>query len=540
MSPLVATLVLVLTGAVLLGLLPFASHRSWLLLARRRGLEERAAAESREPLGPEELPRVTVQLPVYDERHVVERLIDAACSLDYPRELLEIQLLDDSDDETTRLAAERCRRWQARGVEIHHIRRPAREGFKAGALAHGAARARGTFFLVLDADFVPTPDLVLRLLPAFRDPEVGMVQARWDHLNRGESWLTRAQAFLLDGHFFYEQGGRYAAGRFFNFNGTAGMWRRSCLEEAGGWQSDTLTEDLDLSYRAQMAGWRFVYLDDVGVPAELPSTPAALETQQRRWAQGGIQTARKILPDLLAGDHRLPVKLEAVVHLCGHLAHPLTVLLALLLLPSAVARRSLGLDAWLVLDLAVFMAATVPFLCFYGAAGRRRGMEWRRIVPGVARTLALGIGLSVPVSRAVLRGLRRRHDPFERTPKRGALARSTYERPGSDLLLRLGLALLMAAYGVGAAVLGYWASLPFIGLFLAGFGLLAVEGLQVSSGARFGQYAGGAAATGGEALPHQESQDRQPEKPPEPGRLRPDPGGLVGVQAEVAEECEAA
>jgi len=540
MSPLVATLVLVVTGAVLLGLLPFATHRSWLLLARWRGLEARVAAEAREALDPEELPRVTVQLPVYDERHVVERLIDAACSLDYPRELLEIQLLDDSDDETTRLAAERCRHWQARGVDIHHIRRPRREGFKAGALAHGAARARGTFFLVLDADFVPGPDLVRRLLPAFRDPEVGMVQARWDHLNREESWLTRAQAFLLDGHFYYEQGGRYASGRFFNFNGTAGMWRRACLDEAGGWQSDTLTEDLDLSYRAQMAGWRFVYLDDVGVPAELPSTPAALETQQRRWAQGGIETARKILPDLLTAHHRLPVKLEAVVHLCGHLAHPLTVLLALLLLPSAVARRSLGLDAWLALDLAVFTAATVPFLCFYAAAGRRRGMGWRRIVPGVARTLALGIGLSVPVSRAVLRGLRSRHDPFERTPKRGAVARSTYERPGSDLLLRLGLAFLMGTYALGAAMLGYWASLPFIGLFLAGFGLLAVEGLRGSSGPGLMRHRGGAAALGDEDLPYQERQDRQPEKPTEPGRLRPDPGGLVGVQAEVAEECEAA
>ena len=249
-----------------------------------------------------------------------------------------------------------------------------------------------------------------------------MVQARWDHLNADESWLTEAQSFLLDGHFAFEQGGRYRGGRFFNFNGTAGMWRLSCLEEVGGWQSDTLTEDLDLSYRAQMSGWRFAYLDDVGVPAEIPSTVGALEVQQRRWAQGGVQTAKKVLPRLLRSRFRVAVKIEAAVHLLGHLAHPLTWALAILLFPSAVARRSLGLERFLGVDVLLFAAATIPFVIFYWKAAARRGRPVRGRLTGVLRTLALGIGLSVPVSRAVLRGLRSCRDPFIRTPeaRRGA------------------------------------------------------------------------------------------------------------------------
>ena len=526
-----ALAVLVGTGVVLALLLPFAAHRSYLLwVARTRSAPE----PRREWKGP--LPRVTVQLPIYNERHVVERLVDAACRIDYPRSLLQIQVLDDSTDDTSLRAERRIRRWRKRGVRIEHVLRGSREGYKAGALAHGMERADGEFLLVLDADFVPPPDVLHRLLPPFADPGVGMVQARWDHLNEEESWLTRAQALLLDGHFFFEQGGRYAAGRFFNFNGTAGLWRRRCVEEAGGWEFDTLTEDLDLSYRAQMAGWRFVFLEDVGVPAEVPGSVGALEVQQRRWAQGGIQTARKVLPRLLRGPWPWPVKLEAIVHLCGHLAHPLTLLLGLLLLPSALARRALGFEELLSLDVAVFAAATLPFLAFYAAAGRRRDRPWRRLIPDVIRTLALGVGLSAPVSRAVLRGFVGRRDPFLRTPKRGGGSRenagASYpgrSRPG-DTALKLALAGAMAVATAVSLAAGFYASLPFLLLFGGGWLALGVSGLRP----------GVCAPRGPGSLDQEPGEGRDPDGQAEPGGLGPDAGLQKAGEAPVAEEYEAA
>lgn len=534
MSQPLAIAVLVATGGVLVLLMPFALHRGYLLwLARNR--PERGLPDAWK--GP--LPAVTVQLPVYNEREVVERLVNAACRLDYPREKLEIQLLDDSTDDTTSRAARAVERWRDRGVRIRHLRRDGRRGYKAGALAHGLSRATGDFILILDADFVPPPDLVRRLLPPFEETAIGMVQGRWDHLNGDQSWLTRAQALLLDGHFFFEQGGRWAAGRFFNFNGTAGMWRRTCLEDAGGWEADTLTEDLDLSYRAQMKGWRFAFLEDVGVPAEVPARAGALEVQQKRWAQGGIQTARKILPKLLRGPWPLPVKLEAVVHLCGHLAYPLTLVLALLLLPSAVARRSLGLEEFLVLDLVVFGLATVPFVVFYGAAGRKRSRPWRRLIPDVVRTLAVGIGLSAPVSRAVLRGLRGVHDPFVRTPKEGArqgsgrTSGSDRRYPGAsgvgDSVLKLAVGGIMTAYAVAAVDQGMFASIPFLLLFGSGYLALGLAGLPY--GAR------GEEAHSLEAHPEKGG---RPDHEPKPDRLRPDSRILEGAETPITEEYEAA
>ena len=523
MTSVLAYAVLVLTGGVLLFLLPFASHRTYLLWLAHRGPGREGPAPERGPWPAAELPRVTIQLPVYNEAAVVERLVDAACAVDYPARLLEVQVLDDSTDHTSEVARRRVEAWRRRGVRVEHIRRPTREGYKAGALAHGLREATGEFILVLDADFVAPADLVRRLLPPFRDPGVGMVQARWDHLNQERSWLTRAQGLFLDGHFFFEQGGRHAAGRFFNFNGTAGMWRRSCLEEAGGWEADTLTEDLDLSYRAQMAGWRFAWLEDVGVPAEVPGGVGALEVQQRRWAQGGIQTARKILPDLLRGPWPSRLKLEAVVHLCGHLAHPLTLLLGLLLFPAAVARRALGLDYLLWLDLPLFLAATGSFVLFYGAAGRRRARPWRVVVPGVVRTLSLGIGLSAPVSRAVLRGLTGARDGFVRTPKRGGARRSAY--PGgsapADTAVKLGLAAVLLVY-LGLAVGGgYWAQIPFILLFASGYLWLGLP--DVAGRVRRHRDVPTDGADG------EEREDGEPEDEPTPQGLRPDAGVLVGV-----------
>ena len=421
----VAVAILIATGLVLACLVPFGLHRLWLMRLWGRG---DVARHRGHPAPPDVAPFVTVQLPVFDEPRVVERLIRAAAALDYPRDRFEVQVLDDSGDDAFELAAAAARRAASDGTVIHHIRRRARDGYKAGALAHGLERARGEFLVILDADFIPPPDLIQRLLPDFSDQSVGMVQARWGHLNRDESRLTRAQSVFLDAHFTWEQGGRFRGGRFFNFNGTAGMWRRSCLEEAGGWSSETLTEDLDLSYRAQMAGWQFVYRDEVEVPAELPPTVPAFQIQQGRWAQGGVQTARKILPRLLRSRWPVSIKIEAVAHLLGHLAHPLTLLLGLLLFPSAIARRTLGFERLLFLDLFLFAGATAPFLLFYGRAARLAGRRWRDVVPDTVGALAVGIGLSVSVTRSVLRGLVGSVDPFERTPKWGG-ARPTATVP---------------------------------------------------------------------------------------------------------------
>ncbi len=551
MSEALAVGILLATAAVLALLLPLALHRLHLLR-----MAARPAPPPAPPVARGELPRVTVQIPIYNERRVVERVIDAACSLRYPRRLLDVQVLDDSDDGTSSVAARAVGRWRRRGVDVRHLRRGSRIGFKAGALRHGLGSARGEYLLVLDADFVPDPDLVHRLLPPFGDPEVGMVQARWDHLNETENALTRAQALLLDGHFFVEQAGRYRAGVFLNFNGTAGIWRRRCLEDAGGWQDDTLTEDLDLSYRAQMRGWRMVFLEEVGVGAELPSTAGALRIQQRRWAQGGVQTARKLLPTLLRGPWTLGVKREAAVHLLAHLAHPLTVLLGLLLLPSAVARRALGLDSLLFLDVGLFGAVALPFGLFYARAARARKRPWRRVFPDVVRTLALGIGLSAPVSRAVLRGLGGRPDPFERTPKTGSVdgAGGAAEIvPGAalpagsaDAFLTVGLGTVLLGSVLTAASLGFWASLPFLLLFSGGY--LGLGGRQVRetwaavSGAGSPLVVGEPPSGAGEshAFPDEERQHRRPEEESSPERLRPGSGAEIRSEPDVPERGEAA
>jgi cellulose synthase/poly-beta-1,6-N-acetylglucosamine synthase-like glycosyltransferase len=530
MSELVAVLVLALTAGVFAVLIPFASHRTHLLLLSRRSKDE-----IRDPWAEDALPTVTVQLPMYNEQAVAARAIDAACSLDYPTGLLEVQVLDDSDDRTARIVERRVARWRARGIDIRHVRREGRTGFKAGALAHGTAHARGEFLLVLDADFLPAPSLVHELLAPMQDAGVGMVQAAWGHLNREAGWLTEAQSYLLDGHFLFEQGGRYRGGRFFNFNGTAGLWRRSCVDDAGGWRFDTLTEDLDLSYRAQMAGWRFAYLDDVIVPAEIPDTVTALEVQQRRWAQGGVQTGRKLLPALLRGPFPWGVKIEGVIHLLGHLAHPLTWALALLLFPSAVARRVLGLEHLLGLDLVLFGAATVPFLVFYWMAGEIRGRARRGRLRAVLRTLALGIGLSVPVSRAVARGLRQVQDPFERTPKRGGREVRTYRATplSTDTVFKLAMAGLMTLY-LAAAIGGrYWGQLPFILLFLSGYLALGVPALRLHFA--WGRRGLDRLRTTELADVGQEQpEEGEPQGGAEAGRLDPHAGLLVAAQAEVA------
>lgn len=431
-----------------------------------------------------ELPRVTVQLPVFNERNVIERLIDAACALEWPADRLEIQVLDDSTDETTAVARRRAATWRSRGVDITVLHRTDRRGFKAGALEAGTAVAKGEFLAVFDADFVPQPDFLARAMPYFAGTSpgpgtkgIGMVQARWGHLNEEDLLLTQLSALLLDGHFVLEHTARNRTGRFFNFNGTAGIWRRQAILDAGGWEHDTLTEDLDLSYRAQLAGWQFSFLGDLVVPAELPADMRAFKLQQHRWAKGTLQAARKLTGRLLRSEQPWAVKLEALLHLYNNLAYPLVLVLALLM-PLAVAARGHGsLSEALLLDLPAFLLATGSVALFYARAeadahGRWLDKAWR-----LPLVMALGIGMSVNQTRAVLEGVFGKDLTFRRTPKAGDAAsrRRLYRLPvGWAPLVELALAAWFLGGMAHAVANGWYASLPFMALFGWGFGYVGL------------------------------------------------------------------
>jgi cellulose synthase/poly-beta-1,6-N-acetylglucosamine synthase-like glycosyltransferase len=455
-------------------LLVYSAHRYLVVWRCRRSDREALAA----PIGPSSpWPMVTVQLPVFNERMVVERLIDSIAALDYPADRLEIQVLDDSTDDTRERARRAVAHHRARGVDIRQLPREHRHGYKAGALAAGLTTARGELIAIFDADFVPQPDFLMRLVPRFRDPALGMVQARWGHLNRERSALTRAQAVMIDSHFLLEHEARMRAGLFFNFNGTAGMWRRACIEDAGGWTHDTLTEDLDLSYRAELRGWRFAFDRTTVAPGELPSNLAALKSQQRRWAKGSIQTARKILPGLLAGPLPLRVKLEAVIHLTGNASYPLLMILALLLLPVLlVSTHTPPVLAW-TLQLGVLALGAVPVLLFMTWSQLAAGRRWRSIVRDVPATLVLGVGLSLNNARAVLDGLGPRLGEWERTPKSGegvpapAVAGYAASRLASGRSEAL-LAMYFVALAGFTLATGHLRALPFVLLLSLGFGLV--------------------------------------------------------------------
>lgn len=401
--------------AALSGLCLYGLHRLWLIrcLYMPKGFETSTPAHF---AAPEEFPAVTVQLPLYNERFVAGRLLDAAARLDWPLERFEIQVLDDSDDDTCRLVDERVARWQKQGVAITVVRRASRDGYKAGALANGLITARGDFVAVFDADFIPPPDFLRNTIPWFRDHGVGMVQTRWDFCNADHSWFTGIQALLLGPHFSIEHRVRYRQELFFNFNGTAGVWRRRAIEMAGGWQSDTVTEDLDLSYRAQLAGWRFVYREEFRVPSELPVTMAALRGQQQRWAKGSIQTARKILPGLLKDQLPLAVKVEAMAHLLANIYWLLGMIAMLTLYPAVTWRIGIGLHQVLRIDLPLFLLSSVAIMSYFLLYSIRSGSK----KPGQLFLLpALTIGLAPSISLSVLKGLFRSGGEFKRTPKFG-------------------------------------------------------------------------------------------------------------------------
>ena len=371
-----------------------------------------------------QLPFVTVQLPIFNEQFVIDRLIDAVCKLDYPRDRFEVQVLDDSTDETIGVAQEIVERY-ARGFAgmepqpIVYLHRSNRHGYKAGALDKGLNVARGEFVAIFDADFVPPPKWIMQVVHHFAEPEIGMVQTRWTHLNRNYSFLTQVEAILLDGHFVLEHGGRSRAGVFFNFNGTAGMWRRETISSAGGWQHDTLTEDTDLSYRAQLVGWQFKYLQDVECPAELPIEMTAFKTQQARWAKGLIQTGKKILPRVLKSDAPWHTKLEAWYHLTANISYPLMIVLSVLLMPAMIIRSWQGLLQMLLIDFPLFIASTMSVSTFYMVSQKELyPKSWYMSVLYVPFVMALGgVGLTITNTKAVLEALFGVKSAFARTPK---------------------------------------------------------------------------------------------------------------------------
>ncbi|HIA00429.1 MAG TPA: glycosyltransferase [Myxococcales bacterium] len=426
----------------------------------------------------EDLPLVTIQLPTFNEMYVVERLINATCGIRYPSDKLQIQVLDDSTDETTEIARQCVKKWTEKGMNIELMHRSNRMGYKAGALEAGTESAHGEFMVVFDADFVPQPDFLESTIHYFTDTSIGMVQVRWAHINRNFSMLTRAQSVLLDGHFIIEHTARNRSGRFFNFNGTAGIWRRSTISDAGGWQHDTLTEDLDLSYRAQIKGWNFVFLPEVLSPAELPVEMNSFKSQQHRWAKGSIQTAKKLLPILLKSDLPAKVKLESFFHLTNNLAYLMMVALCLIMPLSIAVRYELHVPALMLIDLPAFLLATVSICYFYYVCQREAGISKWVAIRSLPVVLSIGIGLCINNTRAVLEALVGYETGFTRTPKYAVTdandeawkKRKNYHRKKDWMpLVELSLGIYFT-YAVYAAIsYGAWAAFPFMVLFQFGF-----------------------------------------------------------------------
>ena len=433
------------------------------------------------------LPTVTVQLPLYNERYVVERLIDAVTALNYPVDKLEIQVLDDSTDDSIELSARKVADYQKLGINIQLIKRPERVGFKAGALAYGLDRAMGEFVAIFDADFVPDPDFLLKTIPHFDDPAVGIVQTRWTHLNEDYSLLTRLQAFGLNAHFFIEQGARNAADLFMNFNGTAGVWRKKTIYDAGGWSSDTLTEDLDLSYRAQLKGWKFAYREDIGSPAELPVAMAALKSQQYRWMKGAAECARRLMLRVFRSPN-VPAtnKLHAFFHLFSSSTFLLVFVLAVLSVPVLYLHHLHPEWTTVYYLINFFQCNLIILLLFYGIPFWRTRTQNRMLYPWYFLTYSsLMMGLSLHNAIAVVEGYIGRKTPFVRTPKfnvqKGSDAWRTnvYMASGFPWLTLLEGGMLL--YFIGGIVLGVqlndYRMFFFHCMLTAGFGMVFVYSL---------------------------------------------------------------
>ena len=432
-----------------------------------------------EPL--KEFPAVTIQLPIYNECYVVERLIKKACEIDYPRDKLELQILDDSTDETTEILSKLVKQYIKLGHDIKHIRRNSREGYKAGALKYGLSIARGEFIAIFDADFLPPKNFLHKTLPHFyRNNRIGLVQTRWEHLNSDYSFLTRVQAMALDGHFVIEQNVRNKAGFFINFNGTGGIWRKDCIIDAGNWEADTLTEDLDLSYRAQLRGWQFVFLNDVTSPAELPSEINALKSQQFRWTKGAIETARKILPRVWKSKLPLEKKIHATFHLTNNIVFLFILAAGILNVPLIFIKHQGGYEIYFAI-MAIFVFAFIASFFFYLYSQKDIYKDWNRRILLFPLFMAGSMGFAVNNSRAVIEGLLKKKSEFVRTPKFSVVDKKDRWYNKKYVLKKFNytaiIEFLLAIYCLfGVAISIYYlelAAVPFQLLFSSGFGMVA-------------------------------------------------------------------
>jgi cellulose synthase/poly-beta-1,6-N-acetylglucosamine synthase-like glycosyltransferase len=476
--------------AVLTVLCIYGLHRYFLVMlyyGTRRKIPQPAANFR-------ELPPVTVQLPMYNEQYVARRIIRQACQIDYPVDRLEIQVLDDSTDETTEIARQAVEEMRAAGYNVVYLHRSDRTGYKAGALEHATKVATGEFILIFDADFLPPRDILRKIIHYFADPQVAMVQTRWDHLNRGTSLLTQAQAILLDGHFVIEHTARNRTGRYMNFNGTAGMWRKAAIGDAGGWQHDTVTEDLDLSYRAQLKGWKFIFLPDLASPAELPPEMNAFKAQQHRWTKGIAQTCVKVLPTVLRSENNWRVKLESCFHLTSGCVYIFVVLLSLLIGPALIGKLIIANEEYpfwrLLCDLGLFYVGTGSALSFYVVSQRQIRRSWAGTLRFIPALMAIGVGIALNNASAAIEGFFCKAGEFVRTPKFGARANraGAWHRRLSGFRFRgawkawaeLGIALYMTACLCTFFFFDRWfqrisAALPFLGLFIFGYFYVAIQ-----------------------------------------------------------------
>ncbi len=469
----------ILYGGLLFLLSLYGVHRCWILYLYFRCYKW--AKPMPIPADPETWPRITIQLPLYNERYVVDRLLAGVCRMDYPIDRLEIQVLDDSTDDTQDLVAAKVKDLQEKGLPIRHLHRRNREGFKAGALQAGLSQSQGELVAIFDADFLPPEDFLRRTVPYFQDSKIGMVQTRWGHLNESHSLLTWVQSLFLDGHFMVEHTARNRSGAFFNFNGTAGLWRREAIESSGGWQHDTLTEDLDLSYRAQMRGWKFIFLPEVVCPAELPVDMNAFKIQQSRWTMGAIQTARKLLPTIWRSSQSLKVKVEATFHLTACVGYVLTVALSVLLPLSLYVRPKMNWPLLVGIERAALAGTFISLIVFYAVCQRDLHSDWKFRIRNLPMMFSIGVGMCISNAKAVLQGLFGHSLEFRRTPKysvapKDASWKKKLYRNGSSLAGLIELA--FACYFILATVIAYtsqqWASLPFIALFCFGYSYVAL------------------------------------------------------------------